>query len=74
MAYEFKTDAGMLRLLRQERQWVVHFNGAQGGAWRSPDAAAQALARHRSGLTAWDTARADVSGDVIDWRPLGESL
>ena len=74
MAYEFKSDAGLLRLQRQERQWVMHFKGDQCGVWPTPEAAVRAVARHRSGLTAWDAMRAHAPDDVLDWRPLGESL
>jgi hypothetical protein len=74
MAYEYPTPAGVLRLLRVQRHWAVQFKGRRSGDWRSPDAAAVAVARHRSGLVEWDRQRSDVSGDLLDWRPLGESL
>lgn len=74
MAYEYDTDAGVVRLLRLKRHWVVRFRDRQGGTWRSADAAAAALARHCSGVAEWDRTRADVPTDMVDWRPLGESL
>jgi len=74
MAFEYSTSAGVLRLLRIQRRWAVQFNGRRSGEWHSPDAAATAAARHETGLLAWDRQRSDVSDDLLDWRPLGESL
>jgi hypothetical protein len=74
MAYEFPTSAGVLRLLRLQRRWAVEFRGRLGGHWHSPAAAAIALAQHKSGIPEWDRERSDVSADLLDWRPLGESL
>ncbi len=50
------------------------FNGRQRGGWRSPDVAVVAIAQHESGLSEWDSVRADVPDDLLDWRPPGESL
>jgi hypothetical protein len=74
MAYEFPTAAGVLRLHRDRRAWFVEFRGARHGPWPSADAAARAVARNPSGVLAEDRARPDVSEDLLDWRPLGESL
>jgi hypothetical protein len=74
MAYEHKTAAGVIRLLRVQRRWAIQFKDARVGAWHSADAAAIAAARHLSGLSEWDCDRDEVSGDLLDWRPLGESL
>jgi hypothetical protein len=74
MAYEYPTSVGILRLLRVQRRWAVQFGGRRSGEWHSPDAAAIAAARHETGLSAWDRQRHDVSDDLLDWRPLGESL
>jgi hypothetical protein len=74
MAYEYITAAGVVRLLRIQRSWAVQFNGRQCGQWRSPDAAAIAVAQHKSGLSEWDREGSDASNDLLDWRPLGESL
>jgi hypothetical protein len=74
MAYEYPTAAGVVRLLRIQRIWSVQFNGRQHGRWRSPDAAATAVAQHQSGLSEWDREQSDASNDLLDWRPLGESL
>lgn len=54
--------------------WVIQFNGHLHGQWRSPDAAAIAVAQHQSGLPEWDREQSDASNDLLDWRPLGESL
>jgi len=74
MAYEYPTAKGVLRLLRIQRGWALQFNGRWLGQWRSPDAAVIAAARHRSGLPEWDRHRLDVSSDLLDWRPLDDSL
>jgi len=74
MAYEYQTSKGVLRLLRIQRRWALQFNGRRLGQWRSPDAAAIAAARHQSGLSEWDRHRLEVSDDLLDWRPLDESL
>jgi hypothetical protein len=74
MSYEYPTRAGVLRLVKIERHWVTQFNGRQRGQWRSPAAAAIAAARHKSGLSEWDRDDVDVSGDLLDWRPLDQSL
>jgi hypothetical protein len=74
MAYEYPTAKGVLRLLRIQRHWTLQFNGRRLGQWRSPDDAVIAVARHRSGLSEWDRHRLVVSSDLLDWRPLGDSL
>ena len=74
MAYEYPTVAGVVRLLRIQRNWVIQFNGRQRGRWCSPDVAVVAIAQHESGLSEWDRVRADVPDDLLEWRPLGESL
>jgi hypothetical protein len=74
MAYEYPTETSVIRLARIRRYWVVQFNGRQSGPWPSPDAAAAAVARHVSGLSEWDRASFDAPADLLDWRPLGESL
>jgi hypothetical protein len=74
MAYEYPTMAGVVRLLRVQRNWAIQFNSHLHGQWRSPDAAAIAVAQHRSGLPEWDRVRVAVPDDLLDWRPLGESL
>ena len=74
MAFEYPTLVGAVRLTRTTGGWTVRFAGKSRGRWRSPDAAAVAVARHRTGLLVWDQARLTVSEDLIDWRPLGESI
>ena len=74
MAFEYATSIGLLRLAQTDRGWVLNFVEDQGGIWTSPDAAVSAAARHETGLRAWDRANADVPDDLLDWRPLGESL
>ncbi len=74
MAYEYPCALGVLTLARNKRRWAAELNGVRTGSWPSPEAAAKALARYRSGLSEWDTERHEVSADLLDWRPLGESL
>jgi hypothetical protein len=74
MAFEYPTDARVLRLVRRKRRWTFRFNGRENGAWCSPDEAATAVARHQSGLAEWDQGRLDVPEDLLKWRPLGESM
>jgi hypothetical protein len=74
MAYEFSTPRGVLHLLCIQRRWTVQLNGRQRGRWLTPDAAAAAVARHKSGLPDWDRHFTEAPDDLLDWRPLGDSL
>ena len=74
MAYEYPSAAGTVRLVQVEGQWLLYFAGRRSGRWASPDVAAKAVACHRSGLAAWDRKRVEAPEDLLDWRPLGESL
>jgi len=73
MAYEYPTAAGVLRLHRDRRSWFVEFRGRRHGPWPSADAAARAVAQGHT-ETPLDGTPEDVSADLMDWRPLGESL
>jgi hypothetical protein len=74
MAFEYRANSGVVRLTKQRRYWAIHFNGRRWGHWASPDAAAIAAARHSTGHSDWDRAPSDVPDDILDWRPLGDSL
>jgi hypothetical protein len=74
VAYEYPSTAGTVRLLQAEGRWLLYFDGRRAGRWASPDTAAKAVARHQSGLAAWDRKQADAPEDLLDWRPLGDSL
>ena len=74
MAFEYPTSVGLARLTKVGRVWTFSFVGKKRGRWRSPDEAAQAVARHKTGLPQWDKRREPVSQDLIDWRPLGKSI
>ena len=74
MAYEYAAEAKIIRLTKSRRVWQVEFNGRRGGSWNSPDAAAKAAAVHASGLSDWDRTQLYAPADVLDWRPLGDSL
>jgi hypothetical protein len=74
MAYEYPSPAGVVQLVRTGSRWLLHFDGQRSGRWPSPDVAARAVARHQSGLSAWDRRRLDAPEDLLDWRPLGDSL
>jgi hypothetical protein len=74
MAYEYPTARGVLRLLRIRRTWAIEYDGARRGPWPSADAAATAVAHHRTGLTKWDHRQDEVPADLLEWRPTGDSL
>jgi len=74
MAFEFPSSAGTIKVTRIRRSWRINFAGRGHGRWPSPDEAVKAAAQHKSGLVDWDQKRAAVSEDLLDWRPLGESL
>jgi hypothetical protein len=74
MGFEFPTSAGTVRLDKAGRGWAVRYVGKKRGLWRSPDDAAIAVARHKTGLPQWDECREPVSQDIIDWRPLDDSI
>ena len=74
MAYEYPSAAGVLRLTKAQGRWLMNFAGRRAGRWPTPDEAAKAVARHKSGHVAWDTIRLEAPDDLLDWRPLGDSL
>ena len=74
MAFEYSTSAGTVRLVKAGRGWAVQYIGKKQGRWRSPDDAAKAVARHQTGLPQWDDRREPVSQDIIDWRPIEDSI
>ena len=74
MAYEYPSTAGTVLLVQNRGRWLLHFAGRSVGRWASPELAAWAVARHRSGLDDWDRRRLEAPEDLLDWRPLGESL
>ena len=74
MAFEHPTPTGAVWLIRAGKRWKLHYAERQRTGWRSPDAAALAAARHRTGLAEWDQNCEPVSDDLLDWRPLGDSL
>jgi hypothetical protein len=69
LSYEYRTSAGLLRLLKIGQHWTVEFNEVLCGHWRSPSAAAYAAARHDSGVPEWDRMRLMVPDDVRSWKP-----
>jgi hypothetical protein len=74
MAFEYPTPAGVVWLTKAGDAWTVRFTGKGHGRWRSPDAAAKAVASHQTGLPQWDRQQDLVSQDIIDLRPLGDSI
>ena len=74
MAYEYPSLAGTVRLVQVGDHWGLYFAGRHSGNWPSPDMAAKAVARHQSGLAAWDRRRGEAPEDLLDWQPLGDSL
>jgi len=71
MSFEHPTPSGVVQLTKAARSWAVRFADKQRGRWRSPDAAAHAVASHQTGIPEWDERRELVSEDIIDWRPVG---
>ena len=74
MSFEYPSTAGVVQLINADGRWLLRFQGRRAGAWNSPDQAARAVARHQSGLSTWDHRRVDAPEDLLDWRPLGDSL
>jgi hypothetical protein len=74
MAFEHPTSVGVVELTESGRGWTLQYAGRTHGRWNSPDAAAEAVARHETGLPEWDNHWEPVSPDIIDWRPLGASI
>jgi hypothetical protein len=74
MAFEYPSSAGTIRLVQLRGRWLAQFAGCQSGRWASPDVAAKAVARHQTGVPAWDRRRVEAPEDLLDWRPIGESL
>ena len=74
MPYEYATAVGVMRLFRTRQRWAVELNGFRRAKWSSADAAARAVARHKTGLPEVDRSTPDVPDDLLDWRPLGDSL
>jgi hypothetical protein len=65
MAYEYPSAAGTVRLIQVQGRWLLHFAGRRASRWPSPDVAAMAVARHRSGLAAWDRRRIEAPEDLL---------
>jgi hypothetical protein len=74
MPYEYPTEAGLLRLSKERGRWLLHFAGRRAGGWRSADSAAKAVARRKSGHPEWDRQDDWAPEDLLDWRPIGDSL
>jgi hypothetical protein len=74
MPYEYPAQAGTVRLVMRKRYWVFEFSGKHCGRWRTADEAAASVARHRTGSAKWDREPEEVPDDLLDWRPLGESI
>ena len=68
MAYEYPSAAGTVSLIQVQGRWLLHFAGRRSGRWPSPDMAATAVARHQSGLAAWDSRRIEAPEDLLDAR------
>jgi hypothetical protein len=66
MSFEHPTPSGVVQLTKAARSWAVRFADKQRGRWRSPDAAAHAVASHQTGIPEWDERRESVSEDIIE--------
>ena len=74
MAFEYPTSVGLARLTKNRPVWTFSFVGKKRGRWRSPDEAAQAVARHKTELPNGINAGNRCAGPNRAWRPLGESI
>lgn len=76
MAYEYRSNEGLIRLVQVCGRWRLEFGGARPGYWTSAAAAAEAVSQHVSGIDAWDElgSAVEASEDLLDWTPLGENL
>jgi len=74
MPYEYPTRGGVLRVLQDEFQWIVEFDGLRRSRWSSPDDAVMAAAHHATGLAGWDRTSFFVPDDLLRWRPIGDNL
>lgn len=74
MAFEYRTSAGIVRLARTQSAWTIQFRRKRRVRWSSPDAATSAAAEHLPGLPQGNAGGEPVSRDIIDWRPIGESI
>ena len=74
MAYEYPSERGTVHLVQIRGLWQLQFAGRRTGRWRSPDQAARAVARQCAGPADWDHQRVHVPEDLLDWRPIGDSL
>lgn len=74
MAFEYSTVAGVVELFHDGQKWAVRYSGRRAGAWQSADDAARAVASHQTGCTTWDRRREPAPADLLDWRPIGDSI
>jgi hypothetical protein len=74
MAYEYRIDQGVVRLVEIRGLWKMEFSRIRFGKWSSADEAAKAVAAGKTGLLQWDSRSYDVSADLSDWTPTGDSL
>ena len=74
MPFEYPTPSGVVRLIGAGGEWTFQYADRKRGCWSSPDIAALAVAHHQTGLPQWDSRQEVVSQDILDWRPLGESI
>jgi hypothetical protein len=74
MAFEYPTSTGIIELVQVRERWLLRCAGRSRGAWPSAEAAATAVAGHKTGLYEWDRRHEPVSAELLDWRPRGDSL
>jgi len=75
LAFEYRSEAGLIRLLKVGRRWRVALEPEIAGSWASPDQAAEAVAARSSGLSALDQANdLFVPAQLFNWTPTGQDL
>lgn len=75
MAFEYRSKAGLIQLLKMGRRWRVALETEIAGSWASPDRAAEAVAARCSGLSVLDQAKdLFVPAQLVHWTPTGEDL
>ena len=75
MAFEYRSEAGLIRLFKVRRRWRVTVANEVAGSWPSPDQAAESVAGRSTGLSVLDGAEdLLVPAQLIDWAPTDENI
>ena len=75
MAFEYRSEAGLIRMFKVRRHWRAAVATEVTGSWASPGQALAAITAQLSGLATLDEAEGlFVPTQLIDWTPTGEDL